>query len=81
MPARMHKEYLRNMYLENKFKEPGGMVLNGVSIDVSTIDTPAYFLSTNEDHIAPWKTTYLGAKLFSGSVKFCSGWFRSPSLV
>ncbi|MFT5116274.1 MAG: polyhydroxyalkanoate synthase, partial [Parasphingorhabdus sp.] len=73
MPARMHKEYLRNMYLENKFKEPGGMVLNGVPIDVSTIDTPAYFLSANEDHIAPWKTTYLGARLFSGSVKFVVG--------
>ena len=73
MPACMHKEYLRTMYLENTFKDPGGMVLNGVPIDVSSIDTPAYFLSANEDHIAPWKSTYMGAKLFSGSVKSVLG--------
>jgi polyhydroxyalkanoate synthase len=73
MPARMHREYLRTMYLENRFKEPGGIVLNGVPIDVSSIDTPSYFLSTVEDHIAPWKSTYMGARLFSGSVKFVLG--------
>jgi polyhydroxyalkanoate synthase subunit PhaC len=73
MPARMHKEYLRTMYLENRFKEPGGIVLDGVPIDVSSIDTPSYFLSTVEDHIAPWASTYMGAALFNGSVKFVLG--------
>ncbi len=73
MPARMHREYLRTMYLENRFKEPGGMVLNDVPIDVRSIETPSYFLSTVEDHIAPWKATYMGAKLFKGSVKFVLG--------
>jgi len=73
MPACMHKEYLRTMYLENRFKEPGGMVLNGVPIDVSSITTPVYFISTIEDHIAPWKSTYMGARLFSGPVKFVLG--------
>ena len=29
MPARMHSEYLRTMYLENRFKDPGGMILGG----------------------------------------------------
>jgi polyhydroxyalkanoate synthase len=73
MPARMHREYLRTMYLENKFKDPGGITLNGVPIDVSTIETPSYFLSTVEDHIAPWASTYMGARLFSGPVKFVLG--------
>lgn len=73
MPARMHREYLRNMYLENVFKEPGGMTLNGVDIDVSSIRTPSYFLSTVEDHIAPWVATYMGAQLFQGPVKFVLG--------
>ncbi|MGH8750733.1 MAG: class I poly(R)-hydroxyalkanoic acid synthase, partial [Burkholderiales bacterium] len=41
--------------------------------DLSKIKTPAYFLSTVEDHIAPWKATYSGAKLFSGPVKFVLG--------
>ena len=34
---------------------------------------PAYFISTEEDHIAPWEGTYLGAQLLSGPVKFVLG--------
>ena len=35
--------------------------------------TPAYFISTVEDHIAPWKSTYLGAKRLGGPVRFVLG--------
>ncbi|MFT4563726.1 MAG: polyhydroxyalkanoate synthase [Gammaproteobacteria bacterium] len=70
MPAKMHGTYLRKMYLENSFREPGGIVIGDVPIDLSCIETPAYFVSSAEDHIAPWKTTFLGAQLFSGPVTF-----------
>jgi len=30
-------------------------------------------VSTIEDHIAPWKSTYLGAQLFSGPTRFVLG--------
>ncbi len=73
MPAKMHTFYLRNMYLRNKLREPGGITLAGEPIDLSKIDTPAYFISTIEDHIAPWKTTYLGAQLLKGPVRFALG--------
>ena len=73
MPARMHSTYLRTMYHENRFKEPGGFTVRGIPIDIRQIDTPAYFISTEEDHIAPWKSTYLGARLFSGPVRFVLG--------
>jgi polyhydroxyalkanoate synthase len=73
MPARMHTFYLRNMYIRNKLREPGGITLAGVPIDVAKVATPAYFISTVEDHIAPWKTTYLGAKLLTGPVRFVLG--------
>ena len=73
MPASMHSTYLRTMYLENKFKDPGGMTVGDVPIDVRNITTPSYFISTEDDHIAPWKSTYLGAQLFSGPVKFVLG--------
>ena len=70
MPATMHSFYLRNMYLKNLLRRPGGITLDGVKIDVSAIDTPAYFLSTIEDHIAPWKSTFAGARLLGGPVTF-----------
>lgn len=73
MPAAMHSYYLRNMYLENRLKDPGGIVLNGVPIDISKVKVPCYFISTIEDHIAPWKSTYLGARLFAGPVRFVLG--------
>jgi polyhydroxyalkanoate synthase len=73
MPYAMHSFYLRNMYMANKLKEPGGISIAGVPIDISKIKVPAYFISTVEDHIAPWKSTYLGAKLFSGPVRFVLG--------
>jgi len=34
------------------------------------VHVPAYFLSTREDHIAPWRSTYRGAKLLGGENRF-----------
>jgi polyhydroxyalkanoate synthase len=47
--------------------------VGGVPIDISSITTPSYFISTEDDHIAPWKSTYLGAQLFTGPVRFVLG--------
>jgi polyhydroxyalkanoate synthase len=73
MPARMHSFYLRNMYLKNLLGVPGGISLAGVPIDLARVKVPAYFISTVEDHIAPWKTTYLGARYLGGAVRFVLG--------
>lgn len=70
MPATLHKHYLNWMYRDNKLTKKGAIKLHKTDIDVTTIDTPAYFLSTKDDHIAPWKATFEGAKLFSGPVTF-----------
>jgi len=70
MPAKMHSFYLRNMYMKNKLKEPGGITLAGVPIDVTAVSTPSYFVSAMEDHIAPWKTTYAGAQVLAGDRRF-----------
>ena len=71
MPAAMHSYYLRNMYLENKLVQPDELELCGTPIDLTRIDTPAFILSTREDHIAPWKSTYAATQLYKGPVKFC----------
>jgi polyhydroxyalkanoate synthase len=70
MPAAMHSFYLRKMYQENRLVVPGGITLKGVPIDVRTVTTPSFFLSTREDHIAPWETTYTTTQLFTGPVQF-----------
>ena len=70
MPAAMHSFYLRNMYQRNLLSQPGGIELDGVPIDLTTVKTPAFILSTREDHIAPWKSTYAATQLYQGPVKF-----------
>jgi polyhydroxyalkanoate synthase len=70
MPAAMHSFYLRRMYQENLLAKPGGITLGGVPIDLRKIKTPAFMLSTREDHIAPWRSTYAATQLYAGPVKF-----------
>ena len=70
MPREMHSAYLRDMYQDNRLREPGGITLDGVPIDLSSIDVPVYILSTREDHIAPWKSTYAATRLYSGPIRF-----------
>ncbi len=43
MPARMHSFYLRRMYQQNKLIEPGGITLDGVAIDLGTVDVTRLF--------------------------------------
>ena len=73
MPYKMHSFYLRNMYLNNLLRVPGGITLLDTPIDLKKVKAPAYFISTAEDHIAPWKGTYLGSGALGGPVRFVLG--------
>ena len=70
MPARMHMFYLRQMYLHNRLIKPNRLTLAGQEMDISNVNLPAYFLSTQEDHIAPWHATYAGAQQWKGETRF-----------
>jgi polyhydroxyalkanoate synthase subunit PhaC len=73
MPAKMHTFYLRNMYIRNLLREKNALTVAGEKMDLSAVTTPAYFISTIEDHIAPWKSTYAGARRLGGKVRFVLG--------
>ena len=73
MPSRMHSSYLHNFYEKNLLCKPNGISFDGIGIDLNNVETPAYFISTKEDHIAPWKSTYAGTQLLSGPVRFVLG--------
>lgn len=70
MPAEMHSFYLRSLYRDNLMVKPGGIKMKGIPVDLGTIKTPIFMLSTREDHIAPWKATYALTQLTGGPVKF-----------
>ena len=73
MPLSAHMFFMKNMYIGNQLRKPGGITLAGEAIDLTRVETPAYVLSTKDDHIAPWQTTYEATQLFSGPTRFVLG--------
>ena len=69
MPPANHSFYLREFYQNNRLAK-GEMTLGGITLDLSKITLPVYELATREDHIAPAKSVFKGAKLFSSPVRF-----------
>ncbi len=69
MPADMHSFYLRSCYLDNQLAR-GVMELAGQRLDLSSVTQDQYFVSAEQDHIAPWRSVYAGARLTSGRVRF-----------
>jgi len=69
MPKTLHLSYLRQFYGQNALAK-GELNLGGVRIDLSKVKTPVYIQSSKEDHIAPARSVYKGAKLFGGPVTF-----------
>jgi polyhydroxyalkanoate synthase len=69
MPAANHSFYLRNCYLENNLTR-GRLKFGDKTLDVGKVTIPVYELATREDHIAPAKSVFLGAKHFAGPVRY-----------
>ncbi len=69
MPKALHLFYLRKFYGENALAK-GELVLDNIKLDLATVKTPVYVQSSKEDHIAPARSVYRGARLFGGPVTF-----------
>jgi polyhydroxyalkanoate synthase subunit PhaC len=68
IPGPMFAWYLRNLYLENRLPKKTLTVLNE-TVDVSKLTLPCYAFSAKEDHIVPWQSAYVSAKLLGDAGK------------
>jgi len=69
MPAANHRFYLRHCYLQNDLTNDR-MVVEGRSISLKNVTIPVYDLAAREDHIAPARSVFNGAKYFGGPVRY-----------
>ena len=69
MPAANHNFYLRHCYLQNDLSN-GRMKLSGRTLDLKKVTIPVYELATKDDHIAPARSAFTGAKCFGGPVRY-----------
>jgi polyhydroxyalkanoate synthase len=73
LPGPMYCWYLRNTYLENRLREPGGVTNLGVPVDLGKVDRPSFIVATREDHIVPWRSAYRSLGLLGGEKTFVLG--------
>ncbi|MBW3604780.1 MAG: alpha/beta fold hydrolase [Actinobacteria bacterium] len=70
MPAEMHSWYLRSCYINNELAE-NEMELAGQHLSLKDVDCDAYIVAAQNDHIAPWRSSYSSTQLLGGNVRFC----------
>ncbi|MEK8122747.1 class I poly(R)-hydroxyalkanoic acid synthase [Methylocystis sp. IM4] len=72
IPRANHSFYMRSCYLENRLAR-GEMVIDGVRLNLRQVKIPVYEIATREDHIAPARSVFRGAKFFGGDVTYVLG--------
>ncbi len=73
LPRAFLLTYAQQMLRDNLLREPSGMSIDGVPLDLGAIKTPLLAISLKDDHVSAWAATYESAKLFGGPVRFLLG--------
>lgn len=70
LPAKWHRDYLRELYRDNRLIVPDALKASGVPIDLRRIETPCYIQAGREDHIAPARSVWKLTRHLSGPWTF-----------
>jgi polyhydroxyalkanoate synthase len=69
MPARMHGDYLRHLFLDNDFAA-GRWIVGDRPVSPNDIRPPVFAVGTETDHVAPWRSVFAIHHLTEGEVTF-----------
>ena len=70
LPAKWHRQYLVDLYRDNRLVVPNSLSVLGTPIDLRKIETPAYIQAGREDHIAPLASVWRLMDNLSGPKTF-----------
>lgn len=70
LPAKWHRQYLIDLYRDNRLVIPNSLSACGTPIDLRKIETPAYIQAGREDHIAPLASVWRLMDNLSGTKTF-----------
>ncbi len=70
LPAKWHRQYLVDLYRDNRLVIPNSLSALGNPIDLRKIETPAYIQAGREDHIAPLASVWRLMDHLSGPKTF-----------
>jgi polyhydroxyalkanoate synthase len=72
IPRAFLLSWAKDILRDNRLAK-GGLVLDGVEIDLGAVRTPLTSISLKDDHVSAWVATYDSARLFGGPVRFLLG--------
>src|SRR5690606_7452469 len=87
MPARMHAEYLRRLFLNNELASSRYPV-NGRPVTLLNLMQPVFCVGTVTDHVAPWRSVYKLHSLSPAEISFVlirgghnAGFVNHPDII
>jgi polyhydroxyalkanoate synthase len=69
LPAALHAQLI-DIYRDNSLVERGGLVIDGIPLDLDLVNQDAFVLAGTTDHITPWDACYRSATKLPGEVEF-----------
>jgi polyhydroxyalkanoate synthase subunit PhaC len=72
IPRAFLLEWAHDVLKGNKLAQ-GGLVLDGIPIDLGSVTTPLLAISLKDDHVSAWQATYDSARLLGGETAFLLG--------
>jgi len=69
MPARMHAQYLRRLFLNNELAS-SRYVVHGRPVTLLNVMLPTFCVGTTTDHVAPWRSVYKLHSLSPAEITF-----------